>query len=380
MGAASALAASWTVYGCGGDAPAPAVEPDRGPDAPAPTSGGVVLEREGDVRWQHAGTAAWGPVEVRQPLAEGDAVQTMAVANARIMFWPDRSTLDLEPSTLLRVSPTRDRTTRLSHLSGRIVARVEGEDSHHRMEVQLPPGTLVLTGNPDNRAVEARIDVNPAQTHVAMLSGRARLERRRGEAIDIGDARYVALQDDGEVLEEGAVGEQVVLRSPRDDQEVRTRGDVRFSWQPTADARSYVLEVVRHHAETPFRVVASNETSTALRLPSGSYLWSVRGQNGDRLFPRSHQRSLRVRFDRTPPSLVVLSPAAGALIDSATLVVRGRSERGASVTVDGQAATVDEQGRFTYRRALARGLTNLVVRAEDDLGNQRIVSRQVLRR
>jgi hypothetical protein len=69
------------------------------------------------------------------------------------------------------------------------------------------------------------------------------------------------------------------------------------------------------------------------------------------------------------PRLEVGTPVAEKLPDgSRVAVVSGRSERGARVTVNGQAVTLDVRAGFEVRLPLTAGLTEAVVRAVDAKG------------
>jgi hypothetical protein len=59
--------------------------------------------------------------------------------------------------------------------------------------------------------------------------------------------------------------------------------------------------------------------------------------------------------------------------------VVGRTEPGALLDIDGRSSIVAADGSFSVEHPLGVGLTNLVVRVADDLGNARAVSRTVLR-
>jgi hypothetical protein len=72
------------------------------------------------------------------------------------------------------------------------------------------------------------------------------------------------------------------------------------------------------------------------------------------------------------------APAAGATVVGPRLRLVGDSEAGALIEAAGRRVTADAHGRFTLDIAIARGLTNLVVSARDELGNQRRVTRSVL--
>jgi len=62
----------------------------------------------------------------------------------------------------------------------------------------------------------------------------------------------------------------------------------------------------------------------------------------------SVQEVLHVSLDTTPPTLTVISPVSFQEVHKLPVIVRGTTEPGATVTVNGNAATVDANGGFLY--------------------------------
>jgi hypothetical protein len=73
--------------------------------------------------------------------------------------------------------------------------------------------------------------------------------------------------------------------------------------------------------------------------------------------------------DQTPPSLEVTSPVDGAVTNASTVMVTGRTEPGASVSVSGMAAMVQTNGSFGVLIALSPGPNNITVEALDPSEN-----------
>jgi hypothetical protein len=82
---------------------------------------------------------------------------------------------------------------------------------------------------------------------------------------------------------------------------------------------------------------------------------------------RGEALQVRPQSDRSAPDLFILSPTAQPRVGTNT-VVRGRSEPGAVVTVNGITATVDAAGNFEVQ--VVAGSTPIVVTATDVSGNR----------
>jgi hypothetical protein len=84
-------------------------------------------------------------------------------------------------------------------------------------------------------------------------------------------------------------------------------------------------------------------------------------------------------LDTTPPTINVYSPYEGMKTTEKTVTVQGSTEPGSSVTVDGEAVSVDEYGAFTATVELEIGDADIVVKATDPQGNVGEMTKHVTR-
>lgn len=343
-----------------------------------------LVQRENDVRWRQASSEAWRSVETGQPLHPDDAVQTMEASRAVVYFVEGDSRLKLDPHTTLHIPHQAPQVTRLEHVSGRLVARLDHENHGQRMEVHIPPGTLVLEASGSEGGheggVEARLDVEAEGTRIAMVEGTGRLARRQGEPLELAENQFVRLEDDGKLMETGRMGPPVEPSVPEDDASLLTRGAVHFEWEPLAEATGgYRLRLDADGDEPRMIDVAPERTSIDVALPSGRYTWTIRGVRDGAGLPAGPPRSFQLRVDRSPPALVLQSPAAGEVVTASKVRIAGHTEPGATLDVDGHPVPVARDGTFLVRHPVRSGLTNVVVQSRDRAGNQRVVSRTVVR-
>ena len=85
----------------------------------------------------------------------------------------------------------------------------------------------------------------------------------------------------------------------------------------------------------------------------------------------SSQINLNVSFDTNPPPLTITKPVMFQQVFKLPLIVEGKTEPGATVTVSGQAAIVNEDGSFSFAMPFLQEntLTNIDVIATDSAGN-----------
>jgi hypothetical protein len=105
-------------------------------------------------------------------------------------------------------------------------------------------------------------------------------------------------------------------------------------------------------------------------LEVGSYYWRVValdkfGLPGE----RSEVWRFHVRADVTPPYISINSPGEGGILRQNPVEVRGESEPGAVLEIDGQPLELDADGRFQAVYAASPGANQLTVRATDPAGN-----------
>jgi hypothetical protein len=77
-----------------------------------------------------------------------------------------------------------------------------------------------------------------------------------------------------------------------------------------------------------------------------------------------------ITFDSQPPALVMLNPSQDSLtVSSADFDVIGQSEKGVSVTINGQLAMVDDTGKFKIKLQLNTGKNDINIIVSDPAGN-----------
>ncbi len=105
----------------------------------------------------------------------------------------------------------------------------------------------------------------------------------------------------------------------------------------------------------------------AIKIPEGIhtlYFYAVDHQNH-----KEKVHSIQFKVDTVPPQIVILSPKNGAVLNSRTVIVKGKVDKGCTVTVSGESATVDANGNFTAKVQLTSDNATLIIVAKDPAGN-----------
>jgi glucodextranase-like protein len=80
--------------------------------------------------------------------------------------------------------------------------------------------------------------------------------------------------------------------------------------------------------------------------------------------------SYSVTLDRTPPTLTISTPPANATIDAQNVIVRGLTEVGATLTVNGRSVIVSPDGSFADFSSAPPGPLAITIVARDRAGNE----------
>jgi hypothetical protein len=367
--------------GAGGCQDPPASAADHA-EPTAPVEAVAELARAtGDVRWQRGSGEGWIRVAPGKDLRPGEAVQTMARATATVTFVGDGAEAELDPLTTLRIPDQAPRVARLSHLHGRLAARLDPAGDVERVEVRLPPGTLVLErgqGEGASEGVEARVDVGDGQTAIAMVRGTGQMRRDDG-TLEVAQGRFLDLADDGRIVDEGRLGPPVTPLSPGHGDRMVVRRTVAFQWEPLPRVEGYRLELVGPDGGERRVDVPADQSSVDLAVSAGPHRWTVRAIRDGGPLPAHAPRRFEVEVDRVPPMLVLHGPEGTTRVGAPTVRLAGRTEPAATVEVDGVPVAVAPNGQFSVNHPVQPGLSNVIVRARDRAGNVRTTSRMVLR-
>lgn len=328
---------------------------------------------EGDVRVRRAGSTQWVPIDERATLGADDVVQAMDSGSAQIVMVASGATLALRPSTTLQIPrPSNDPL----RVSGRMVVRVSATTTAAELRLQLPPGVLLLRAEPQGEpVVEATVDVSATRSAVEMVEGTATVTPDRGAAIPLGRRAWARFRADGTLEEQGIAGPTPTLLAPLPDETVRTAGFVDLSWEPLAGATGYSVEI--RTADT-IRRLDTPRSTIRTRFASGDYEWTVRGEHAGEAWPTPPRRLLHVEVDDRPPTLAIVAPLDHAKVTGPNVRFTVRSEPAAMISIGSYRGQADARGNFSIDVAIARGLSNLVISARDDLGNERRVSRSLV--
>ncbi len=162
-----------------------------------------------------------------------------------------------------------------------------------------------------------------------------------------------------------------------------TRPFIEVSSPPDGSLGNKIAVTLEGRVEPGSQLTVNLRPAAVAEDGSFSYpLRLVEGANVYHLFARdragnTNSLTWTLNLDITPPILTLTSPPDGLLTRQSSVSVRGVTEPGARLTINGDVAAVAEDGGFSLELSLVSGANQITVAAEDEAGNRATVIRTV---
>lgn len=346
------LGAAAYFYFVAGRATPPAATASAAPQAAAAHFTSI----EGSVRVKAVGTFEWVSADTNTLLRRGDLVRTSAGAAAEIAF-ADGTTVQMRPDSLLTIEETgEDPATRQRRVA---VGLSSGDVSYNRPaasgSTQVSTPTVKVTQGGAGRG-GLRV-AETGETDVRVFSGTgAKLETRSGASVELQASEGVRVDAAGKAGQKLALPTMPVLQAPPHQTEISypdpSRGTTLLAWRDVPGAVEYrVMVDFSPYFNRPLVDQKIRETQVALRgLEAGRYYWRVAAVAKDGAegsfsefsrFSIARPASGRAGSGPPPPLLIEALEVRNNILQ-----IKGRSEPGATVTVNGQRVEVLTDGSF----------------------------------
>lgn len=346
--------------------------------ASAPISA-KVTNIDNKVNVKLASDIAWGAARPGMSLYHRDAIQTYERARALVEFDAEsyleigQNSLvvfqSMEPDLFLR----KARTFRVmveGELRGRLSRSAAGSAN---LEVALPGTNLQMTpGQGQGEDVEFRLTVNPDKSStLSVHQGNAQL-LVGGESVLLEGNHGLTIGADGRPQSIVPLPSPPQPKLPVEGSAAFYRDvppRLTFAWKPTETAEGYRLTIAR---DPTFRQLVVDEqlSGTSFRhgnLKDGAYYWRVQSIKGPIEGTPSEPRALQIVQDHTPPVLSVQK--LPKVVRRPTITLRGTTEPGARIYVEGKPVRVEQDGSFRHRVHVKPGASLIVVESVDAAGN-----------
>ena len=337
--------------------------------APPPAAAEVarLTAVEGRVRVKPGGAADWRQGEPATALKTGDLVQTDPRSGAEVTFFTG-NVVKVRPDSVVLISAGE-------------AAVAEDATAWHiqsgQVSFELKRDMDIVTSTARTRASansSGNVDVSDeGVTGVKIFRGSAQVATRQGDTVVLADNQAVVVDKQGKAGPRIELPPAPRLVAPPGKAELpyvpAPGATTKLEWEPVRGAQTYrvAMDYNVQRAELLLSAALDEphipDTAHQLQaLDPGSYFWRVAGVSQEGVegdFSRISSFSVvERRSTMDPPRLVV---EATAVLDG-VLLVSGRTDPGASVSVDGIEVTVLPDGSFgEHLRTTRTG--SLVVRA-----------------
>jgi hypothetical protein len=330
-----------------------------------------LTDREGLVEGRTPQELVWSDRLRGAILIEDENLRTLSRSSAQITFRDDsRLRLSANSQAVIRRMRadllSRTEEAKVTLVEGDFYALLSGKSERRKFELEVPN----VETDVDSRSFWVRRD-DSGSKFTNFDDGLLRVAAH-GSEVALGRNEATLVREGRQPLPKVDILPPVSLGSPADDSQTLAAA-VTLGWQPVADAVGYWLELAFDPGFQQMRISrwGLKEASFATgELDVGTYYWRIAaldkfGLPGD----RGEVWRFHVRVDATPPFLVVTEPAEEATITRSPLVVRGETEPGARLLVNGAAVELDAEGRFALEVEAGEGAGELTFEAADAAGN-----------
>ncbi len=358
--------------------PGPQLATDGG-DTNERTKDAVLTDLRNDVKSKRSASIAWGRAQTGMKLFNRDAVQTLGKSGARIVF-DGENYLTMGSNSLVIIKrmekdPWLDQQQSFmvmveGELSGRIATTAQNT---MRVEVTTPDAVARFKpGKETGQEAEFKVSINPDQSaSVVVFNGTAEVTAG-GRIVAVGANQGVTIvPGEGPPVPE-VLPEPPTLTGPADGSLSAYRHlspRVKFAWEAPAGVERFKFQLATDQ-QFETLLVEENLKSPAFThgsLKNGSYFWRVSSVRDGCEGLASQAQRLELVQDLAPPRLEVAFPEQD--LDTGQLALRGITEPGARVFVDGTEILPDGLGKFSCGVPLKKGINPIVVEAVDAVGN-----------
>jgi len=334
----------------------PVVASTEATPAPVATTTARFTSIEGNVKVRAVGSFEWVTADKDVILKRGDLVKTGSGSTSEITFF-DGTVVHVRPESLITIEETsenpatKERRVAWHISSGEVTFSAPRRNQEGSTDITTP-----LTRLTTKEEAEGSIGVaESGESSTRLFRGQAQIEMTKtGEKVALAAKEAVRVDSDGRVSDKVALPSVPELISPADQADLAYADPARaitpFIWKDVPGARSYRLVLdFSHTFNKPLhdKPVGEKTTQALTGLEEGRYFWRVAAidsQGNEGAFSEAGRfRVTKLRSSGAPPpALVISSVETRANI----LQIKGRTEPGATVSVNGQPLDVESDGTF----------------------------------
>lgn len=339
---------------------------------------------EGAVRVKKANSNAWVQADYSTKLEKGDVVQTSSEGLAKIVF-ADQTNYTIKQDSLIVVEENSTNSQQQTQVAvqvttGTVDLATATYTSGSKSEVRVAGASAAIA--PDSAAM---VHNDPkADQHEILLKRGSGVVTRGTESVALSNWEKVSFAANSQKMaKEKQIGPPTLI-TPANMAPVYTNANsknVDFSWTPVPNTRGYRVRISRnpYFSSTVLDKVVHD---TVLRVPSlkeGGYYWvitSLDGAGKESVESERNQFTVLARVAENTTLQLELKPLMqhGHIIE-----VKGKTEPGARVMVNGHEALMEADGSFGFfTPSLPKGENVITVTAQNAKGAVKTEQKKVV--
>ncbi len=163
-------------------------------------------------------------------------------------------------------------------------------------------------------------------------------------------------------------GESLLL----DSDEVTSSAQVTLEYKVNSER---VLKVTLGENESEFRL--TDEGSLGISLEEGSNTFYAEFESDENIF---YTASKEIFYDSYPPEIVLYENPDGRTFDCDSVLIQGRIKNGSKLLINGEEATLADDGEFSWEAKLTQGDNTVKLEAYDEAGNGAVQNLNLIRK
>jgi hypothetical protein len=349
-------------------------DPTPPPTTTAPTvpNSAKFLTLEGSVQVKPKAEFDWKTADRTLLLRKGDLVKTGPGSHAEIEFF-DGTRVSVRPGSLIIIEQSAEGApTQQSKVAWHISSGVVDLNTSDTNTVDVSTPTITSTvGERSNASIRV---AETGETNMNVYQGSAVVDSKQGQRTELKSNEGLTVDPGGKAKPKVGLPGTPTLQAPPHAAEISYPNPLQattlFAWSPVPGATSYhvMLDYNPFFTKPLVDRKGIKETTVQLRgLDVGKYYWCVAAVDKEEVEGRFSEF---FRFTVSRPSGVASGGPPPPLLVEALDVrdniaqVRGRTEPGATVTVNGHALNVRTDGSFDDLVVLTKaGQQWIVIRA-----------------
>jgi hypothetical protein len=337
---------------------------------------------DGVVRVKKATSNTWIQADYTVALERNDVIQTSPEGMAKVVF-TDGTNYTVKPDSLIVIqenslNAAQQTEVKVQVTTGTVDLATSNISPGSRSQVNVGGTTASFAAD-----TTAQVGNDPRTGVSDILAKKGAVQvSRGGENVRLTDNEKVTIPTEGEMVKTKVIAPPILI-NPSIPQVSLAPGEkgVTFSWSQVENVKGYHVSIAHNQFFSGNALVFDKTVTSdqvALVIPEGAYFWKVRSISDDGKESADSPVNRFTLVPRGTNSLNIPLEVADFVQIGHRIEVRGRTQAGARVMVNGEEAVMMGDGTFRHlTNPLPAGENVITVTAQDTRGGYNTFSGHV---